>query len=356
MIFKDDIEEAKRRMDAWWDHEIIDRPVISYYYPKKRGKLGGYLDVMGEDWSLTENFDGIETSLDGFEKRAELTFFGGESIPNFFPNYGPGIVAAVCGIIPKVATRTVWFSRPTEPQDIINVLESVKLDQNNEWYSRLVKTTEYAAKNAEKKYQISVTDLGGVLDILSSFLGPSNMILTMKRQPNIIDKCREIIFEVLMKVYNRLLEIIAKYCDGCNSWLNLWSRKNYYMIQCDFSAMLNPKWFNRFVLPDIISQTEQLDYSIYHMDGPNQIKYLDEILAIPQLTGIQWVPGLGRSPQGSEEWIPLYEKIQKAGKNVFIDAAPELVPHIYKQLDPKGLFVRTFYRSERIANLYLPSF
>ena len=34
--FKEDIEEAKERMKAWWDHEIIDRdrPCISYYYPR----------------------------------------------------------------------------------------------------------------------------------------------------------------------------------------------------------------------------------------------------------------------------------------------------------------------------------
>ena len=30
--------------------------------------------------------------------------------------------------------------------------------------------------------------------------------------------------------------------------------------------------------------------------------------------------------------------------------------HLYKNLDPKGIFVRTFYRSEYIANQYLPKF
>ncbi|MFX1326220.1 MAG: hypothetical protein ACFE8N_14820, partial [Promethearchaeota archaeon] len=284
MILKEDLDEAKERMDAWWEHELIDRPVISYYYPKKRGKLGGYLDVMGEDWSLTEDFDGIEASIDGFEKRAETTFFGGESIPSYFPNYGPGIVAAVFGVRPKVANRTVWFSHPTEPQDIINLLECVELNQNNEWYSRLVKITEYAAKRATSNYQISITDIGGVLDILSSFLGPSNIILTMKRNAHIIDTCREIILEKLLKVYDKLQDIIEKYCDGCNNWLNLWSRKRYYTIQCDFSAMLNPKWFKRFALPDIITQIEHMDYAIYHMDGPNQIKYLNDLLEIDKLT------------------------------------------------------------------------
>jgi len=39
-----------------------------------------------------------------------------------------------------------------------------------------------------------------------------------------------------------------------------------------------------------------------------------------------------------------------------IDSAPENVSHLYKSLNPKGLYVRTFYRSEYITNQYLPNF
>jgi 5-methyltetrahydrofolate--homocysteine methyltransferase len=356
MIYKEDIVDAKERLDAWWDGEIIDRPVISYCIPKKRGKLGGYLDLMGEDWSLAQNHDEIEKAMDGFEERTELTIYGGETIPSYFPNYGPGIIAAIFGVIPKFENRTVWFNRPTKPEEILDLLESVKLNQNNEWYNRLVKVTEYAAKRAQNKYHVSLTDLGGVLDTLSSFLGPANIILTMKRQPSLIDICREIIFEKLISLYDKLQGIIEKYCDGCNTWLNVWCRRRYYPIQCDFSAMLNPKWFKRFALPDIIAQAEHMDYAIYHMDGVNQIPYLDDLLAIPQITGIQWVPGAGKPPMGSSEWMPLYKKIQSAGKNIVIDTFPEKVPFIYKSLNHNGLFTRTLYRSEIIANIFLPSF
>ena len=100
MEYKEAIEESKERMNAWWDHEIVDRPVLSYYYPKKRGKTGAFLDVVGEDWTLAQNYEDIETALTGFEKRASETYFGGESVPFFFPNYGPGIVSAVFGVIP----------------------------------------------------------------------------------------------------------------------------------------------------------------------------------------------------------------------------------------------------------------
>ncbi len=356
MEYKEDIIEAKERMNAWWDHEIADRPVFSYYYPKKRGTLGAFLDVVGEDWSLAQNHDEIEEPLNEFEKRAKNTYFGGENIPFYFPNYGPGIVSAVFGIKPQFSTGTVWFSRPTKPEDIVEYLESVKINRNNEWYSRLLRITEYAAKRAGKNYVVSITDIGGVLDILSSFLGPTNIILTMKRNPEIIDTCRSIILEKLLKVYDALQNLVDKYCHGCSCWLGVWGKQRWNAIQCDFSAMLNPKWFNRFALPDIIEQAEHMDYAIYHLDGPNALPHLDFLLDKPSITGIQWVPGVGNARMGSKKWIPLYTKIQKAGKNLVIDSAPDNVSHLYKSLDPRGLFVRTFYRSEYIANQYLPKF
>jgi hypothetical protein len=120
--------------------------------------------------------------------------------------------------------------------------------------------------------------------------------------------------------------------------------------------MLNPKWFKRFALPDIIAQIEHMDYAIYHMDGPYQIPYLDDFLNISSLTGIQWVPGSGNALPGSDEWKPLYKKMQKAGKNIVIDTLPHLVPHIFRSLDKKGLYVRTYYISHRTADFYLPGF
>ena len=356
MEYKEDIAEAKERMNAWWDHEIIDRPVLSYYYPTKRGKLGVYLDTIGSDWTLAENYDAIDNALDGFEKRARDSYFGGESLPFYFPNYGPGIMAAVFGVSPEFKTNTVWFSLPIKPDDIIEHLESIELNQNNEWYSRLLRITETAAKRAGKNYLITVTDIGGVLDILSSFLGPTNIILTMKRKPDVIDTCRSIILEKLLKVYDDLQGIINRFCDGCSCWQGVWSKKRWYALQSDFSAMLNPTWFKKFVLPDLVKQAEHMDYAVYHLDGPNQLPHLDPLLNEPSITGIQWVPGAGNAPMGSKDWLPLYKKIQKAGKNIVIDSAPENVSHLYKNLDTKGLFVRTFYRSEYIANQYLPEF
>ena len=126
----------------------------------------------------------------------------------------------------------------------------------------------------------AVTGLASILDILSSFLGPKNIILTMKRQPGIIDACRAIILEKLLKLYDDIQDIIERYVDGFNTWMPLWCPKRWYPIQCDFSAFLSPKWFKRFALDDIKTQAEYMDYAFYHLDGPDALNHIDDILTI----------------------------------------------------------------------------
>ena len=359
MIIKEDLKEAKERLAAWWDHEIIDRSVISYNIPEGSGSEKAIIASGPLNFDLAKNYDGIEPILDTFENYSDGLIFGGECIPSYFPNYGPGIMAAVLGVKPEYKSGTMWFRKSTEIKDIVSVLESAKLNDNNEWYARLKRITEIAAKRGAKaNYCVSMTDLGGILDILVSFIGPSNIIIQMKRNPELIDTCRAIILEKYLKVYDELQNIINTHVDGCNTWLNIWCPKRYYTMQCDLSVMLNPKFFQRFVLPDIIEQAEHMDYAIWHLDGPEEIKFLDDIL--PHVTGIQYVPGLkpGMPQDGDDEWMPLYKKIQKAGKNnCMLILNPAKVTRVYKKFeDPAGLFVYTVYLTRALANCYLPEF
>ncbi len=300
--------------------------------------------------------DNIEAHCESFAKYASNRYWGGEQFPHLWPNYGPGIVAAVLGVTPVFKSGTVWFDRPTPISEIVSVLESAELNENNEWYSRLLRITRFAVDHSKGRYVVGLTDLGGVLDILSSFLGPKEIIIAMRRNPGIIDTCRAIILEKLLKVYDELQKIIDAANLGCNAWLNVWCPKHWYPIQCDFSAMLSPKLFKQFVLPDLIAQAQHMDYAIYHLDGPDQLKYLDDLLEEPSITGIQWVPGVGKPSMESEQWFPIYKKIQSKGKNLVIDSSPMGVTRLYKELDPRGLYVRCHFASYIDAKMYLPKF
>lgn len=80
-----------------------------------------------------------------------------------------------------------------------------------------------------------------------------------------------------------------------------------------------------------------LDYSIYHLDGPDAIKHLDMILEVKELNAIQWVPGAGKPP--ARAWTAMLKKIQQAGKSVYIHSPARDVEGILEELSPRGLMI-----------------
>lgn len=351
-MFKEELDTAKERMNAWWDGERLDPPAIGYYYPRPEVHLRGVWD----HWYLAKHNDGIDAAIHDFEQKASSIYFGGENIPCFFPNYGPGIMAGVLGANVSFYSSTVWFSRPTRLDEIVPLLEQARLDDSNPWFKRLVHVTTEATRRAAGRYQVAVTDLGGVLDILASFLDARDIFYAMKRAPSIIDECRAIILGKLLATYDKLQGIIETGGKGCSSWLNVWCRQRWYPMQSDFAYMLSPALFKRFVLPDLVAQARAMDRAVYHLDGIGQLPFLDDLLAVDELTAIQWVPGAGKAPPGSDEWMPVYRKIQAAGKGIITDATPELLLHMYATLDPRRLYVYTVYAGKIIADYYLPTF
>jgi len=237
-------------------------------------------------------------------------------------------------------------------------LENTELNSKNEWYARFLRILEYATKRGGNDYTIAMTDLGGVLDVLSSLLGPTKLVLSMRKNPTIIEKACSIILEKMLKLYEDLQAIIDKHSRGCDSWLNLWCPDHYYPVQSDFSAMLNPKWFKRFGLLFIKRQAEQLDHAIYHLDGENQITHLDDLLSLDCIDGIQWVPGAGKEITASMDWMPLYKKVQAADKKVVLNQFenPTLMNAFYEKLNPNLLYISSFFIDRFRAEFYLPKF
>ena len=124
---------------------------------------------------------------------------------------------------------------------------------------------------------------------------------------------------------------------GSTSWLDMWSPRRTQAIQCDFCYMISPEHFRKFALPWLEYEISWLDHAVYHMDGPGQIRHLDDLLALPGLHTIQWVPGAGQAP--APAWLEMLRKIQRAGKGVQVLVSVEELKAIYSQLAPE----KTYY-------------
>jgi 5-methyltetrahydrofolate--homocysteine methyltransferase len=122
-------------------------------------------------------------------------------------------------------------------------------------------------------------------------------------------------------------------------WMGIWSDLLSADLQSDFSTMISNEMFDEFFLPFIDEQTQMVPRTIYHLDGPGAIKHLDSLLGLPNLNGIQWVPGAGAKPV--TEWIPLLNKIQDAGKLVYVYCSKESIKTLLDELNPEGLMIVT---------------
>jgi len=71
--------------------------------------------------------------------------------------------------------------------------------------------------------------------------------------------------------------------------------------------------FKEFVFPYLQEQCSRLGFTLYHLIGPEAIRHLDQLLKIPELTAIQWVPGAGNPPNESPTCSPFTEKYSGQG-------------------------------------------
>jgi len=136
--------------------------------------------------------------------------------------------------------------------------------------------------------------------------------------------------------------------------MSLWCRETWYPLQCDFSAMISPEFFEEFVKPALQREAAFLKKSIYHLDGPGEIPHIDHLLDIKEIDGIQWTAGAGQPDLSDEKWYPLYKKIQAKGKKlVLLGAEASGVEKLLDNLSIKGLFISTECKTEEEARLLL---
>ena len=145
---------------------------------------------------------------------------------------------------------------------------------------------------------VSMTDLGGNLDIVASFRDTQDLLVDVIDHPDEVERVVNQVTDLWMRYYRELDEVIRPAnkpgCRGSTSWTPIWSTGRTYMLQCDFSYMISPAMFERFVVPDLTRCCDFLDHGFYHLDGKGEIPHLKHLLNIERLRGIQWIPGDGQ--------------------------------------------------------------
>jgi 5-methyltetrahydrofolate--homocysteine methyltransferase len=320
-------ERVRQSYAAWWRGEL-DRPLVNLTVddPAERD-LSSFLTNWPQDLSDDEIVAAVE------EKFSRQRFYG-DAFPHFFVNYGPGVAAAFAGARVRPAPDTVWFE-PAAHSRLTDL--RIALDRKNPWWRRVRHVTDLLARRLGDRIQISISDIGGNMDILASLRGTHQLLLDVAEQPAEVGRCRAEITRTWLEVFDELYSLIQPHCAGCVPWAPTWAPGPTYMLQSDFSYMISPDMFKQFVLPDLNACCGRLEYAFYHLDGIGALPHLDDLLAIPNLHGIQWVPGAGKPPPS--EWPEVLDRIRSAGKLVQLFCTPEEARKIIRRHGGKGFYL-----------------
>ncbi len=100
--------------------------------------------------------------------------------------------------------------------------------------------------------------------------------------------------------------------------------------------MISTPMFEQFTLPYLKRACQEIEHTIYHLDGVNQLNHLDCLLQIEELDAVQWIYGYGQP--SSRHWIEVYQKIANAQKGIFLIGDYEDIEIVSKQVF-KGLYI-----------------
>lgn len=337
MLYKEDWEKTKERFDALWHCEVIDRCCVAVKAPKDGSKY------RPEDYAKPDDHDELvryfrdpEQVLKRYTAEFEGTFYGGEALPSIRPNWGEsGCTIYMKGARYKYTKDSLWLF------PIINDLEKDQLvfEKDGDTFKNHLDFLKILAEEAKGKFLLAMPDYSGGIDAFINVRGVENTLMDMVYYPDQLAEGVGIVRETIRYAMQKFFNILKECNDGGSviGWFNTWARGSSCLVQCDHSALLSPAMFEKFSLPDLEKCCNALDYAAYHLDGDEQVRHLDMILSVKSIKMIQWTNVAGQP--GVLNYIPVYRRIQKAGKALLLFCKMNEVETLLSELSPKGLYL-----------------
>ena len=335
---KPDFNEVMNRYEAWWDCAIIDRPILSIVFPKPTDQW-----IPGPEKqpnSLRERWTDAGYVAESTNARLANTVYFADSLPAAWPNLGPEVFSAMYGCELEFGESTTW-SKPILSDFSPESIEKIQIDTNNQYFLKLMEITDALLDIGREKFIVGYTDMHGGADAIAAFRDPQEFLLDVIMQPEAVKAlCDRITNEFLM-VYDLFYDKLTAAGMPSTSWTNATCKGKFHIPSNDFSCMISDESFETLFIPGIIQECRHMDRCIYHLDGPQALRFLDILLEIPEIDAIQWVPGAGRDTFA--EWIGVYQRIQSKNKALQIQTLNvKDIDLVFQSLKPEGVWISAF--------------
>jgi hypothetical protein len=171
------------------------------------------------------------------------------------------------------------------------------------------------------------------MDLLAALRGPERLCLDLVERPEVIDRAMIDARAVFPQMWRGIVQAGRMAETGfCNG---VYSPAGAAVLQCDFSCMISPPMFRRWVLPALEEEAAIAGHVFYHWDGPGALKHMDDLLASPAIHTLGYVPTVGFGGRLKHfDCVDLLRQCQDRGKAVQAIGTAEEVKAMHRCLDP----------------------
>lgn len=333
--YKVNMEAAKEKFRNYWVHKNTGRPLMCVIarrpeveqYSDGTPVEGGYLDQIcqGKYYNMPEElkwkdmddkYQDPQRIVDRYRYFCQTHAFLGESFPNLNIDFGPGSLASYLGSEIGFKEDTVWFNKCLDGWDGVPKLT---FDPENKWFKKHLQLAKDCQALAGDDFYVDMPDLMENIDVLASLRGAQDILFDLLDEPEMIGERIQEVTDIYYEYYDRFYDVI-KDEEGGNAYtvFQIWGPGRTVKLQCDFSAMMSPEDFRKYIQPSLRSQSENVDHVLYHLDGPAAIKHMDALMEIEGIDALQWTSG-DAGPDGTlPDWDVIYDKAIAAGKSIWV--------------------------------------
>ena len=342
---KSDFERARRRWDAFWRGEALDRPIFQIVVRKPGSTPAPRPYPVRPDRDPAPQIDQTLAAAREYEYLAE-------AIPTFMLEFGPEHFAALLGSelrYPPDRPETGWALPFVEDWDDAEIA----LKRDSFAWQRTIEFVRAWRARCDGTLLVNAPVLSAGLDALAAIRGPQRLLLDLIDCPPKVHRA----LEAVRRAYHEVVTVLAKelgWLDtGSADWNGMYCSGWAQTIQCDFSCMIGRERFGEFAVPCLHHQAGHYEAVTYHLDGPQAAHHLEAICAIPEIGVIQYVPVPGETPEHVEG---VYRDALSLGKGVVRGADPETIRRMWDESPDRRLVFSLWMGSRKEAEEFLASF
>ena len=282
----------------------------------------------------------FKKTADEIERWYESSEFYGAAIPYFNLSFGADDFAAFVGCDLCYAPYNDGSGGGTSwAQPILKNLKNVNIrfDPDGKWWNRISEFHYILKQRFGDAVMISPPTLSANLDALSALYGQEPLLLDLIDSPELVKNALDQINAAYTEAVKACVKLFDIEKQGSVNRHGAYSSGFMCVVQCDFSCMISPQFFDKFAVPAMEHEFSFIEGGEYHLDGPGALKHLDRLLKVKGLDMIQWVSGSGFGE--TQDWTDLYRRVLKSGRNLLMGTSAENAENHLKKYKSKNIYL-----------------